>query len=75
MDGVELEVTEEAISAIANKAIELKTGARGLRGIFAGMMTDIMYDIPSHPEIKKVIITKDTVENGADPEYVTEQGA
>ena len=75
MDGVELEVTEEAISAIANKAIELKTGARGLRGIFAGMMTDIMYDIPSHPEIRKVIVTKDTVENGADPEYVTEQGA
>ena len=46
MDDIELEVEEDAISAIANKAIELKTGARGLRGIFESMMTDVMYELP-----------------------------
>lgn len=67
MDDVELEVEEDAIMAIAKKAIELNTGARGLRGIFEKIMTDIMYELPSKPDVKKCIITKDTVENGAEP--------
>ena len=67
MDDVELEVEEDAIMAIAKKAIELNTGARGLRGIFEKIMTDIMYELPSMPDVKKCIITKDTVENGAEP--------
>lgn len=67
MDGVELEIEEDAVNAIANKAIELHTGARGLRGIFEKMMTDIMFELPSRDDVTKCIITKDTVENGAEP--------
>ena len=64
MDDVELVVEDEAISAVANKAIKLNTGARGLRGIFEKVMTGIMYDLPSKEGVKKCIITKDTIENG-----------
>lgn len=67
MDGVELEIDDDAVNAIANKAIELHTGARGLRGIFEKMMTDIMFELPSRDDVTKCIITKDTVENGAEP--------
>lgn len=67
MDDVELEIREDAVSAIANKAIELRTGARGLRGIFEKTMTDIMFDLPSRGDVKKCIVTKETVEDGADP--------
>ena len=71
IDGVELEIEEEAIRAVAKKAIERKTGARGLRSILEGVMTDIMYDIPSRDDVKKCIITKETIENGAQPTVVT----
>lgn len=67
MDGVELEIEDDAVNAIANKAIELHTGARGLRGIFEKMMTDIIFELPSRDDVTKCIITKDTVENGAEP--------
>ncbi len=67
MDGVELEIEDDVVNAIANKAIELHTGARGLRGIFEKMMTDIMFELPSRDDVTKCIITKDTVENGAEP--------
>lgn len=67
MDGVELEIEDDAVNAIANKAIELHTGARGLRGIFEKMMTDIMFELPSRDDVTKCIIPKDTVENGAEP--------
>ena len=64
MDDVELIIEDEAISAVANKAIKLNTGARGLRGIFEKIMTGIMYELPSKEGVKKCIITKDTVESG-----------
>lgn len=67
MDGVELKIEDDAVNAIANKAIELHTGARGLRGIFEKMMTDIMFELPSRDDVTKCIITKETVENGAEP--------
>ena len=67
MDGVELEIEDDAVNAIANKAIELHTGARGLRGIFEKMMTDIMFELPSRDDVTKCIFTKETVENGAEP--------
>ena len=73
MDGVELEVEEEAIVAVANKALQLNTGARGLRGIFEKMMTDIMYELPSREDIAKCVITKDVVENGAEPTYIKKE--
>ena len=70
IDGVELSFEEEALGAIVDKAIERKTGARGLRSIIEEIMRDIMYEIPSDPTIEKCIITKDTVLNNAGPEVV-----
>ena len=67
MDGVDLHFSDDAISAIAEKAVQRKTGARGLRSIMEGMMTEIMYDIPSDEAICDVEITKDVVEDGAKP--------
>lgn len=70
MDGVELVFEQEAIEAIVEKAIERKTGARGLRSIIEEIMRDIMYEIPSNLNIEKCTITKDTVLNGTEPETV-----
>lgn len=67
MDDVDLTIEDDAVTAIANKAIQLKTGARGLRGIFEKMMTDIMYRIPSIDGVRECIITRDVVESGAEP--------
>ena len=64
MDDVELEFEQEALEAIVDKAIERKTGARGLRAIIEDIMRDIMFEIPSNEKIEKCIITKATVENG-----------
>ena len=64
MEGVDLTFTEEALGAIAKKALEKRTGARGLRSIIESCMLDVMYDIPSNSSIKEVIITPDVV-NGA----------
>lgn len=68
LDNVELEFTQEALKAIAQKAIERKTGARGLRSIIEDVMTDIMFDIPSNERINKVIITESTITSGEKPE-------
>ena len=65
IDGVELEIKEDAIRAVAQKALERKTGARGLRSILEGVMTDIMYEIPSRDDVTKCIITKETITEGA----------
>ena len=74
MDGVDLEITEEAIMAVADKARERKTGARGLRSIMESLMTDIMYEIPSNKEIAKVKITEDTVLKGTGAEMYLKDG-
>ena len=70
MDNVELKFDKEALEAIVDKAIERKTGARGLRSIIEEIMRDIMFEIPSMPNISKCIITKDTVLNKTKPEVV-----
>lgn len=62
LDGVDLTFDAEAIEAIADKALERKTGARGLRAIMENVMLDLMYTIPSADDISEVIITKDMVE-------------
>lgn len=67
MDNVELEFENDALEAIVDKAIERKTGARGLRSILEDIMRDIMFEIPSNPKIVKCIITKDTIENNSKP--------
>ncbi|MFA9414474.1 MULTISPECIES: ATP-dependent Clp protease ATP-binding subunit ClpX [unclassified Streptococcus] len=61
-DGVDLEFDEDALQAIANKAIERKTGARGLRSIIEETMLDVMFEVPSQEEVSLVRITKDAVE-------------
>ena len=61
MEGVDLTFTEEALGAIAQRALEKKTGARGLRSIIESCMLDVMYDIPSNTSIKEVIITPEVV--------------
>ena len=70
MDGVELEFDEGALKAIAQKAIERKTGARGLRSIIEETLLDIMYEIPSREEIEKCLITKETILNSGEPTLV-----
>ena len=70
IDGVELEFTNEALEAIVDKGIERKTGARGLRSILEEIMTDIMFDIPSNPNIEKCIIEKETVLGEDGPKLV-----
>ena len=67
MDNVELVYEPDALEAIANRAIERKIGARGLRSVMEGVMTEIMYTVPSDPTVKKVTITADCVNNGAAP--------
>lgn len=70
IDNVDLEITEGAVRAVAKKAIELKTGARGLRAIFEKIMVDTMYDLPSEPDVEKVIVDEDVVLNGAKPKII-----
>ena len=70
MDGVELEFNKEAILAIAKKAMELNTGARGLRSIVENGMMDIMYSVPGNKDIEKVIVTEDTILKNAEPIFV-----
>ncbi len=70
LDNVILEFNEDALRAVAKKAIEQETGARGLRAIIENFMTEIMYDIPSNNSIEKCIITEDTVLKSAKPTYI-----
>ena len=67
LDHVELDFEVPALEAIAQKAIDRKIGARGLRAVLESVMTKVMYDIPSDPAITKVLITKDCVEQGTEP--------
>jgi ATP-dependent Clp protease ATP-binding subunit ClpX len=75
MEGVELEVRPEALSAIAKKAIARKTGARGLRSILEGALMDVMYELPSMKNVQKVVIDESTLETGAKPLMVYKQSA
>ena len=70
MDGVELEFDDEAVVEIAKKAIERKTGARGLRAILEELMLDIMYDVPSQQDAVKCIVHKECITEGKTPELI-----
>ncbi|MFC4618172.1 ATP-dependent protease ATP-binding subunit ClpX [Camelliibacillus cellulosilyticus] len=74
LDGVDLELTEGALRAIAKQAIERKTGARGLRSIIESIMLDVMFDLPSREDVEKCIITEDTVVNKTAPTLVMDDG-
>ena len=67
-DNVSLIFTRDAYEAIADKALEMKIGARGLRSIMENVMTDIMFDVPSDPSITSVVVNGDCITNGAKPE-------
>ncbi len=73
MDDVELEFTNDALMAIADKTLEKKTGARGLRGIMESVLMNIMYETPSDHTISKVIITKDCVDGNGTPEIIRDE--
>ena len=70
LDEVELEFTPGALRAVAAKAIERKTGARGLRAIMEETLSDLMFETPSNYTVEKITVTEDTVLNGAEPEFV-----
>ncbi len=67
MEGTELEVRPGALQAIARKAIARKTGARGLRSIIEHALLDVMYDLPNHQNVQKVVIDENTITQGAKP--------
>ena len=67
MESVSFKISDEAIKAIARKALERKAGARGLRSVMENMMLDVMYDVPSDPNIKEVVVSEDTVTKGEKP--------
>ena len=75
MDGVKLTVEDSAVREIANTAIRLKTGARGLRTIIEGFMTSVMYKIPSEKNVEEVIVTKECVTDKAEPKIIYKQSA
>ena len=70
MDGVELRIDSDALHAIASKAIERKTGARGLRGIMEEILVPVMFDVPDRDDIAQVIIHRGCVTGGEEPELV-----
>ncbi|GLK71082.1 ATP-dependent Clp protease ATP-binding subunit ClpX [Ancylobacter dichloromethanicus] len=70
MENVELTIHEEALGAIARKAIERKTGARGLRSIMEGILLDTMFDLPGLEGVEEVVISKEVVEQNARPLYI-----
>jgi ATP-dependent Clp protease ATP-binding subunit ClpX len=67
MENVQLRFTEGALLAVAKQAIERKAGARGLRAILESIMLEVMYEVPSEPDIKEVIVSEDTVTKGEKP--------
>ncbi|MDJ0818280.1 MAG: ATP-dependent Clp protease ATP-binding subunit ClpX [Desulfobacterales bacterium] len=73
MEGVNLRLTDSALSAIAQEAMKRKSGARGLRAILEGCMLDIMYEIPSIENVKECVISEDVVLNKEDPILLYEQ--
>ncbi len=70
LDNVELEFTKDALGSIADKAMDRKTGARGLRSITESIMLDVMYEMPSRQDISKCVITKEVVDDGEEPTLV-----
>src|SRR6202000_3187759 len=75
MEGARLRFSDEALKAVARKAIKRKTGARGLRAILEGLLLDLMYDLPGMTGVEEVIINADVVDSGAAPVIVHAESA
>ena len=75
MDGVKLTVEDGAVREIANTAINLKTGARGLRTIIEGFMTSVMYKIPSEKNVEEVVVTRECITDKAEPKIIYKKTA
>jgi len=75
MEGVDLRFTEDALDAVVDLALEKKTGARGLRSILEKCMLDVMYDVPSNPKVKEIVITKEVIKDGQHPVLVLQNEA
>ena len=73
MENAKLEFRENALKAIAEKAINLKTGARGLRSIIENILMDTMFELPSEPDINEVVINEEVVRKGTKPILVHEK--
>ena len=71
-DGVELVFAEESLDAIADRALERETGARGLRSIIEEALLDVQFELPSRSDVTKCVVTRDTIENGNPPMLVTD---
>ena len=71
LDGVQLEFKEEALRAVAQAALQRKTGARGLRSIIEEVMCNVMFDVPSRTDVNKCIVTKECIVNKDEPILVT----
>ena len=74
LDGIELEFDDDALSAIAEKSMRLKTGARGLRAVLENLMLGCMYEAPSRGDVERVRITRQSVENNTDPQIIRRAG-
>jgi ATP-dependent Clp protease ATP-binding subunit ClpX len=74
LDRVELVFTPEALRVAAQEAMKLKTGARGLRTIIEGVLLDVMYEIPSHPEVVKCVVNAECITRHAPPLLLLETG-
>ncbi|MDI6892196.1 MAG: ATP-dependent Clp protease ATP-binding subunit ClpX [Actinomycetota bacterium] len=72
LDGVEIVFTDDALLAIARKALKRASGARGLRAVLEGVLLDVMYDLPSRPDVKKCVVNKKTIEKGLEPTLLAE---
>ena len=70
IDDVDLEFEDDALKAVAKKAIQLNTGARGLRAILEDLLLDMMYDIPSDKSIEKVVVREDCITSKAQPKII-----
>jgi ATP-dependent Clp protease ATP-binding subunit ClpX len=70
-DGIELVFYEDALSSIADKALERETGARGLRSIIEEVLLEVQFELPSRRDVRKCVVTRETIDNGVSPTLVT----
>jgi ATP-dependent Clp protease ATP-binding subunit ClpX len=75
MERIDLSLAEEALGAIARKAIERKTGARGLRSIMESILLDTMFDLPGLAGVEEVVVSKQVVDGSASPPYIYSEDA